>query len=52
MRFFKIQLVFILIFFGNSVLGRIIYVDDDAPTGGKGTSWSSARKYLQDALEE
>lgn len=29
---------------------KIIYVDDNASAGGKGTSWSSARKYLQDAL--
>ena len=27
-----------------------LYVDDDAPDGGDGTSWSSAYRYLQDAL--
>ena len=27
-----------------------LYVDDDAVTGGNGTSWSSAFMYLQDAL--
>ena len=27
-------------------------MDDNASTGGKGTSWSSARKYLQDALAD
>ncbi len=27
-----------------------IYVDDDAPIGGDGTSWPTAYKYLQDAL--
>jgi hypothetical protein len=27
-----------------------LYVDDDAPPGGDGTTWSSAHKYLQDAL--
>jgi hypothetical protein len=28
----------------------ILYVDDDAPAGGDGTSWETAFKYLQDAL--
>lgn len=28
----------------------IIYVDDDAPLGGNGSSWPAAFKYLQDAL--
>jgi len=28
----------------------VLYVDDDAPPGGDGMSWSSAFKYLQDAL--
>lgn len=27
-----------------------IHVDDDAPLGGDGTTWSTAYKYLQDAL--
>jgi len=27
-----------------------IYVDDDAPPGGDGTSWGTAFRYLQDAL--
>ena len=27
-----------------------LYVDDDAPLGGDGTSWATAFKYLQDAL--
>ncbi len=29
----------------------IIYVDDDAPNGGDGTSWANAFKYLGDALD-
>ncbi len=29
---------------------RLVYVDDDAPAGGDGTSWSTAYRYLQDAL--
>jgi hypothetical protein len=33
-----------------AVLGRTIYVDDDAPPGGDGSSWQSAYKYLQDAV--
>jgi len=28
----------------------IVYVDDDAPNGGDGTSWANAFKYLADAL--
>ena len=30
----------------------VYYVDDDAPLGGDGTSWSTAFKFLQDALGE
>jgi uncharacterized repeat protein (TIGR02543 family) len=29
---------------------KVIYVDDDASAGGDGSSWSSAHKYLQDAI--
>ncbi|MEN6578956.1 MAG: right-handed parallel beta-helix repeat-containing protein [Phycisphaerales bacterium] len=32
--------------------GRVIYVDDDAPTGGSGASWARAYRFLQDALAE
>jgi hypothetical protein len=32
--------------------GKIIYVDDDAPTPGDGSSWRTAYKYLQDALTD
>ena len=35
---------------GLPVYGGILYVDDDAPLGGDGQSWSTAYKYLQDAL--
>ena len=31
--------------------GRISYVDADASTGGDGTTWKSAFKNLQDALD-
>ncbi len=33
-----------------SMAGRIIYVDDDVPSDGDGTSWQDACKYLQDAI--
>jgi hypothetical protein len=32
--------------------GKIIYVDDDAPPGGDGTSWASAYRFVQDALAD
>jgi hypothetical protein len=31
-------------------LTNIVYVNDDAPAGGDGSSWGNAFKYLQDAL--
>lgn len=30
----------------------ILYVDDDAPAGGNGSSWSTAYTFLQDALSD
>jgi hypothetical protein len=33
-----------------SAWGKVIYADDDAPTGGDGTSWTTAYRFLQDAL--
>ncbi|MEN6424782.1 MAG: right-handed parallel beta-helix repeat-containing protein, partial [Phycisphaerales bacterium] len=35
-----------------SAWGKVIYVDDDAPTGGNGTSWTAAYRFLQDALTD
>jgi len=32
--------------------GKVIYVDDDAPTGGDGVSWTTAYRFLQDALAD
>ena len=34
----------------SSISNNIIYVDDDAPNSGQGTSWSDAFNHLQDAL--
>ena len=34
----------------SSDTSKTIFVDDNAPAGGDGTSWASAHKYLQDAL--
>ena len=32
--------------------GSVLYVDDDAPPGGDGTSWKTAYRFLQDALAD
>jgi hypothetical protein len=32
--------------------GQVIYVDDDAPPGGDGSSWANACRCLQDALAQ
>ncbi len=32
--------------------GGVLYVDDDAPPGGDGTSWNTAYRFLQDALTD
>ncbi len=46
------SLLALAIGFGVSVAGgqTVVYVDDDAPLGGDGASWETARTYLQDAL--
>jgi len=36
----------------GSAWGKVIYVDDDAPTGGNGVSWITAYRFLQDALDK
>lgn len=36
----------------GSASGKIIYVDDHAFSSGNGSSWSSAYRYLQDALAD
>lgn len=41
----------VLVFTSSNVLAQATWhVDDDAPLGGDGTSWSAAYKYLQDSL--
>jgi hypothetical protein len=35
-----------------SLVTEIVYVDDDAPVGGDGTSWHTAHQSLQDALAQ
>lgn len=34
----------------RSAMGQILYVDDDAPSGGNGQTWATAYQYLQDAI--
>lgn len=42
----------LIIFWSSSLLSAaVIYVDDDAPPGGDGMSWSTAYNDLQDALD-
>ena len=54
MNMFNARIMSLVLILGLAVCslsqGRIIYVDDDAPLGGDGASWSGAYKYLQDAL--
>ena len=37
---------------GSMSHAKTIYVDDDAPAAGDGTSWATAYRYLQDALTD
>ena len=32
--------------------GSVIFVDDDAPPEGDGTSWATAHRFLQDGVAE
>ena len=34
----------------HGLMSKAIHVDDNASTGGDGTSWGTAHKYLQDAF--
>ncbi|UCD48687.1 MAG: hypothetical protein JSW27_14275, partial [Phycisphaerales bacterium] len=40
----------VVLFTVCSSWGKVIYVDDDAPTPGNGTSWATAYRFLQDAF--
>ena len=42
---------FLLLLIASSASATVIYVDKDAAEGGDGSSWSSAYKYLNDALD-
>ena len=42
--------VMLVLIGATTAKGATIYVDDDANTGGGGSSWSDAYKYLQDGL--
>lgn len=44
------SLTFLFAVVSTSSRADTVYVDDDAPLGGDGTSWASAFLYLQDAL--
>ena len=44
-------LVFLSLLSFSALQANIIYVDSNAATGGNGTSWETAIKYLQDALD-
>ena len=33
-----------------TAVAQVVYVDDDAPAGGDGTSWATAYRFLQDGL--
>ena len=36
----------------HAVGGNVVFVDDDAPAGGDGTTWNTAYRFLQDALAD
>ena len=36
----------------NATAGGTLFVDDDAPAAGDGTSWNTAYRFLQDALTD
>lgn len=48
MRWFLFWIVFAV---SASTHGQVIFVDKDAAEGGDGTSWGTAYRYLQDALQ-
>ena len=47
-----IAVSFLTLLMSAPVLGKVIYVDDDANAPGDGKSWATAYRYLQDALAD
>jgi hypothetical protein len=48
--YFRKSFYILLLFIGQFLFSKVIFVDDDSTLGGDGTSWATAHKYLQDAL--
>jgi len=46
----KVTILCLCLGAASACLGRIIYVDADAPGANDGSSWADAYNYLQDAL--
>ena len=46
----RLMVPLLLLAIGSTAVGQVIYVDADVSSGGGGTSWSDAYKYLADAL--
>jgi len=44
--------VVLVVMVGGAAFGGTIYVNDDASTGGDGSDWDHAYKYLQDGLDD
>lgn len=40
----------VLLTVSTASAGTVVYVDDDAPLGGDGTTWNTAYRFLQDGL--
>jgi len=47
-----IAVSFLAFFMSSPVIGKVIYVDDDADAPGDGRSWATAYRYLQGALAD
>jgi hypothetical protein len=46
----QVLLGLLLILVGPPATWAVVYVDDDAPAGGDGSSWATAYRHLQDIL--